>query len=543
MYDEQTDSVLSDGAADTTPVDRDGVEDFELSHGRRLVLLWSVLLVAACGLAYEIIAGAVSTYLLGDGVLQFSLTIGIFLSAMGLGSFISRFVRTRLLRTFFVMEILIGVIGGSIPAVLLWVYASGGPYLPVLILMLGAVGILAGMEIPILLRTLRHFESLRMNASSVLGLDYAGALIGSLAVPILLIPVLGTIGSGCLFGLLNLVVALVGVWVFPEAFRGSRRVAIAIILLLMIPMAGGVVFSGAIAKSIESGLYQDPVVYAKNTPFQRIVVTRWRGDMRLFLNGSLQFASRDEYRYHEGLVHPAMAVTPRRTRVLMLGGGDGMGLREVLKYDDVESVTLVDLDPGVTSMAASHPDFVRINKNALNDPRATVINTDALEYLKQRHSPWDVIIMDLPDPSNSTLSRLYAQSSFRLVTRHLAADGVLVTQGTSPFFARDAFWCIADTVGSVHAGGQGGPRLKVRPYRVVVPSFGVWGFTMATGRDIDVTELNVTVPTRHVTTELLPSLFAWPADEGRPEGPACINRLNDAVLARVYRRGWSRYGE
>ncbi|MGM0574264.1 MAG: polyamine aminopropyltransferase [Myxococcota bacterium] len=518
----------------------------DLSTARRAVLLSGVFLVASCGLAYEIVGGAVSTYLLGDGVLQFSLTIGIFLSAMGVGSFLSRWVTRRLLLTFVSVEIGVAVVGGAIAPTLLWAYTEGVSYVPVLVAMLGGVGVLTGMEIPLVLRLLERHETLRTSAAAVLGLDYVGALVASLVVPVLLMPHVGTIGASALFGLLNLAVAAAFVWGFPETTRtrAGRRAMVGLLVALAIPMGIGAVRADAISRALERNLYQDPVVYANQTPFQRIVLTRWRGDLRMFLNGSLQFSSRDEYRYHEALVHPAMARAPRHDRVLLLGGGDGLAVREVLRWDDVGHVDLVDLDPEVTRLARSHPDLAALNEGSLDDPRVTVHHGDALKHLEdEAPRPYDVVVMDLPDPSTSSLSRLYARSSLRLVARHLAADGVLVTQATSPFFAREAFWCIHDTMDGLVAGGPGGPRLQPHPYRVTVPSFGLWGFVLATAGDFDPAAQDIPVPTRHVTGRSLPALFAFPPDEAHPAGGRCVNHLNDAVLARVYRAGWERFGE
>ena len=510
------------------------------------MLLVGVLLVAACGLAYEILTAAVSTYLLGDGVLQFSLAIGIFLTAMGLGSWLSRFVRRRLVVTFIVIELMVGLLGAAAAPTLLWAYTAGVSYVPMLVAILGSIGALTGMEIPLVLRVLHRDTSLRETAASVLGLDYAGALFASLLVPLVLVPSLGTIGAGCLFGLLNLMVGVLCIVTFPEATGtpARRNGALGIIALLAVPMTAGIPLADDISRSLEAELYQDPVVLSRQTPFQRITLTRWRGDLRLFLNGSLQFSSVDEYRYHEALVHPAMAAAPRRARVLVLGGGDGLAAREILRWPGVQRVDLVDLDPGVTDLARTHPDVSRLNEGALSDPRLALHHQDALAFLEDTESlAWDVIVMDLPDPSTPGLARLYASSSFRLVARRLAADGVMVTQATSPFFAGDAFWCIADTVAGQLAGGPGGRPIAVHPYRTTVPSFGLWGFVLATALPFDPAAVHITVPTRHVTSSTLPQRFAFPPDEARPAGPRCDNRLDDPLLAQLYRAGWARYGE
>ena len=418
--------------------------DQEPNPHQRRALLISALLVAASGLGYELVGGAVSTYLQGDGVLQFCIVIGTFLSAMGIGSLLSRTVHNRFLPTLVWLEISVAVLGSVLAPTLTWVYGQGGPYTLTLVSIVGAVGVLTGMEIPLLLRLLERGSTLREAAASVLGLDYIGALIASLAVPIVLIPSVGTIGAGCVFGLLNLAVAGVVIASFPRLRTGLM---IGTVTVLSLPMIAGVAFSDRIAIGLEEELYQDPVVYSHSSRHQRIVLTQWRGDLRLFLNGSLQFSSRDEYRYHEALVHPVMAHAERRDHVLVLGGGDGLAVRELLRWPGVQTIDLVDLDGDVLDMASKHPALLALNEGSLKDPRVRLHASDALRFLQAaKGKRWDVIVMDLPDPSTPELSRLYARSSLRLIARHLAPDGALVTQATSPFFARRAFWCIVDSI-------------------------------------------------------------------------------------------------
>src|SRR6202043_2140710 len=139
-------------------------------------------------------------------------------------------------------------------------------------------------------------------------------------------------------------------------------------------LGGATVFAERIASAADTNLYADEVIFNKTTRYQRIVLTKWKDDLRLFLNSHLQFSSRDEYRYHEALVHPGLAALPGARRVLVLGGGGGLAVREILKYPDVQSVTLVDLDSEMTTLFSKHPVLPELNQHPLTAPRVHVIN-------------------------------------------------------------------------------------------------------------------------------------------------------------------------
>ena len=275
----------------------------------------------------------------------------------------------------------------------------------------------------------------------------------------------------------------------------------------------------------EEGMYADPIILAKDTRYQRIVLTNWKDDLRLYLNGHLQFASRDEYRYHEGLVHPGLSSLPRQANVLVLGGGDGLAVREVLRYPGVQRVTLVDLDEGMTSLFTTHPRLTALNANALSDPRVRVINADAFTWLDGQAGQFDFIVIDFPDPSNYHVGKLYTSAFYRLVKQHVAPGGLLVVQSTSPMFARQSFWSIVATL--EHA------RLRTWPYHVYVPSFGEWGFVIA-GVGEYAPPQSLPPGLRYLTAASIPSLFHFPADMGAVA--ALPNRLNDQTLVRYYER-------
>jgi len=499
----------------------------------------SVFVIAVCGLIYELLAGTVSSYLLGSSVLQFSLVIGLFLTAMGIGSFISRLFtdEERLLGVFLTVEIIIGLVGGSSALALFFAFSVIGSYLPLLVILSMVIGTLVGLEIPLLVRILRRMAPLSAALGNVLGLDYLGALAASLLFPLVLVPRLGMIRTSFLFGLLNVVVALTGVHFFRHQLRraGTLRMAALAVALLLV---GGLISAGRATTLMEDALYDDEIIYARSTPFQRLVITRWRDDLRLFIDGNIQFSTVDEFRYHEALVHPAMGLVPAARNVLLLGAGDGLAAREILKHRPVQRVDLVDLDPEMTRIFSTIPLLVQINGGSLKDPRVHVHNVDAQKYLERNRRRYDVIIIDLPDPNNESLGRLYSASFYRLTAKSLAPDGVMVTQATSPFYARAGFWCIHNTIASVTLSSAGG-RLSVLPYHASVPSFGQWGFVLAATHPMHPRTIRLDVPTRYLSQRLLPTLFIFPKDIGPMQTP--INRLDNQVLLRLYEEGFKRY--
>ncbi len=522
------------GPEQPTTAEAEGVDRVPGAH---LVLLLSVFVVAACGLAYELLAGSLSTYLLGNSVMQFSLVIGLFLSAMGVGSFLSRFVTRRLLRTFILAEIAVGAVGGASALVLFFAFSMLDTYLPLLIGLSLVIGSLVGLEIPLLVRIVRAQGSLRAALGNVLALDYLGALAASLLFPLLLLPWLGLVRAGFFFGLLNLAVAVVGLVVFRHqlAHRGRLELLAAVVGLGLLL---GLLSGGRATTWLEDAVYEDEVLWAETTPYQRLVLTRWRDDIRLFIDGNIQFSSADEFRYHEALVHPAMGLLQRPQRVLLLGAGDGMAAREVLKYPQVEQIDLVDLDPAMTRLFATRPMLVELNEGALSDPKVQVHNADAQLFLEQSDRRWDLIVMDLPDPNNESLGKLYTRSFFRLAAKHLTPRGILVTQATSPFYATDAYWCIFNTLAATTLTGELG-RLHVVGYHVNVPSFGEWGFAMASPQPLHPEHSALRVPTRFLTPELLPTLFVFAKDIAHRDTP--INRLGNQILVKLYESGYRRY--
>lgn len=497
-----------------------------------VALLASVFVVAACGLVYELAAGALASYLLGDSVLQFSTIIGSYLFAMGIGSWLSRFFERQLPAHFLRIELMVALVGGALPALLFLANAYvPGAFRFLLYALVLLVGTLVGLEIPLVMRILRRNVALKELVSQVLTFDYLGALAVSLAFPLVLVPHLGLIRTGLLFGLMNAAVALWALWLFRAELRHLRSHAVACFAVLC-ALAAGFVGANQITTLAEDHFYQDRVVFTATTPYQRIVVTNGRGGHRLFLNGNLQFAERDEYRYHEALVHPVMSAHGAPKKVAVLGGGDGMAVREILKYPSVESVTLVELDPAMTDLFSQQPALKRLNGEALLSPKVKVVNADAFQWLDKSADMFDIIVVDFPDPTNFSIGKLYTNSFYALLDRHLSASGYAVIQTTSPLVARRSFWTVVATLEAV--------GLKTAPYHANVPSFGEWGFVVASRRPFSPTTQTGALPAglRFLDAQTLPLLFDFPVDMARV--PAPVNRLSNQELVHSYEQEWGK---
>jgi len=494
-----------------------------------VALLTSVFVVAACGLVYELSAAALSSYLLGDSVLQFSTIIGTYLFAMGVGSWLSRYFDRQLPAHFLRIELLVALIGGALPAVLFLANAYiPGAFRLLLYGLVMVVGALVGLEIPLVMRILRRNVALKDLVSQVLTFDYLGALAVSVAFPLILVPHLGMIRTGLLFGFMNAMVAVWALWLFRHELRRVGAHAAACALTLGV-LGSAFVLADPITTLAEDRFYQDRVVFSASSPYQRIVVTRGPIGHRLFLNGNLQFAERDEYRYHEALVHPVMAAHGAPKKVAVLGGGDGMAVREILKYPSVEQVTLVELDPNMTQLFSEHETLAGLNAHSLLSPKVRVVNTDAFQWLQKGDDTFDVIVVDFPDPTNFAIGKLYTNSFYALLDKRLAASGYAVIQTTSPLVARQSFWTVATTVESV--------GLLATPYHVHVPSFGEWGFIIASHRPY---RLPDALPggMRFLTPATLPLMFDFPLDMARV--PATVNRLSNQTLVNTYEQEWGK---
>ncbi len=448
---------------------------------------------------------------------------------MGIGSWLSRYLVRDLIAKFLDVELALGLLGGFSASILFLSFGQTRIFQIPLFVLVVSIGTLVGMEIPLLLRILRNKLGFRDMVSKVLSLDYAGALLASVAFPIFFAPKLGMVRTSLFFGLLNSGTALWGTFVLPlsEKDKNILRAKSALVLTLL---GLGFAFSEMITFYSEENLFTDEIIYSKQTNFQKIIVTKYKNELRLFLNGHLQFSSRDEYRYHETLVHPALLSHPNPKRVLVLGGGDGLAVREILKYPSVEEITLVDLDPEMTRLFSEQAVLTEINHFSLKNPKVKIANADAFLWIEESDKIFDVVLIDFPDPSNFSIGKLYSTAFYRSLKHRLNAFSIVEIQSTSPLFARMSFWCIEATLREV--------GYSTKALHVYVPSFGEWGFVLAGSGKLPPYKKSLPTGLKFLNETELESLSEFPQDMSKI--PVETNRLDNQSLVRYYDQEWNR---
>lgn len=495
------------------------------------LLLLAVFAIATCGLIYELVAGTQASYLLGDSVTQFSTIIGVYLFSMGIGSFLSKYFNSNLLTWFIRIELLVGLVGGISSGLLFILFPLIYSFRLVLYTLVFTTGMLVGLEIPILMRILKDKVEFKELVSRVFTFDYIGALLASLIFPLLLVPHLGLIRTSLFFGILNIAVG----WYLAHRFSKEVRNPALLkrsAMLLLFAEAMCFVFSEKIMNYSETATFDDQIVYADSSPYQRIVLTKNKREMRLFLSGNLQFSTADEYRYHEALVHPALSSLNDPKRVLVLGGGDGLAAREILKYPSVENITLVDLDAAMTKLFSSQELLKRLNGSSLADKKVNIVNADAFLWLRENRQRFDAIVIDFPDPSNFSLGKLYSSAFYRLVKASIAPDGIAVVQSTSPYVAPKSFWCINETLKSV--------GLNTKAYHNYVPSFGEWGYILAMPLKKSELFTHLPVGLKFLNQNILQQMFIFPEDMKTSQALE-VNKLNNQALVNYFEEEWENY--
>lgn len=490
------------------------------------LLMFTTLIISGCSIVYELLISAVGSYLLGDSIKQFSITIGLYMCAMGLGSHLSKYVKKNLFDFFVFVEIAVGILGGISSLVLFLsnVYIASSEIIMYIQIIL--IGTLVGLEIPILTRIIEeNCDNLRITLSNVFSFDYIGGLIGSLAFPLLLLPKLGYFATSFLVGGINIVISIVILHNYKNYIKSINKFKVVAYTSLIL-MVGGIIFSENISRSIENSLYRDRVILSTQTPYQKLVMTRHKDDLRLYLDGNIQFSSKDEHRYHEALAHIPMGASKSKENILILGGGDGMVARELLKYEEVKNITLVDIDKEMVDICRTNNLVNDINKNSLSNDKVSLVYEDAFEFLEKTNEVYDVIIVDLPDPNNDSLNKLYTNIFYRLCSNVLAENGVMTVQSTSPYYAKNAFWCINKTLKS--------EGFNVYPYHVQVPSFGDWGFNLVSKNIIDVDSINVEMETKFLNEDSIESMFNFSKDEVVDINSIDSNTLSHPKLIQYY---------
>jgi len=513
-------------------------------RGASTVLKVSVFATGCAGIVAEFVLSTLATYILGNAVFQWTVVMSLMLFSMGLGSRVSAIFRDRLLDAFVLVEFALSLLCAS-SAVLAYGLMSRTAHLSLVIYAQAvAIGLLIGLEIPLVTRMNQAYEELRSNIAAVMEKDYYGALLGGVFFAFLALPRLGLTYTPIALGAINFFVAgLLLVFLFQSVSR-PRLLAASFLatgagLVLLAVFARPVILFG------EQRQYKDQVIYAKQTAFQKIVITRWKQYYWLFINGQVQFSTFDEEKYHEPLVYPGLRLAASRERVLILGGGDGLALREVLRDPEVASVTLVDIDPAMVELARTHPVLVEINQGAFGDRRVRVVNQDAKVFLEGDEGLYDAIFMDLPDPDTVDLMHVYSQSFYGLAHRRLKAGGTMTVQAGSPYFVRQAFLCVMKTVAS--AG------FVVLPMHNQVPTMGEWGWVLAarvedfsaeTFKKRLLSENFDGLPTRFLNTDavIAMSYFGKGVLDGPDVDQIQINTESRPVLMQYYKAGsWGMY--
>ncbi|GAB3679719.1 polyamine aminopropyltransferase [Saccharopolyspora tripterygii] len=518
-------------------------EETAAPRGRtaRFAVLVAVFVCAACGLVYELALVALGSYLIGDTIGQASIVLSLMVFAMGVGALAAKPLQPWAAAAFAGIELLLALLGGLSVLVLYAAFAWLSLYLPALIATALVLGLLIGAEIPLLMVLLQRIRQQDAGSAvaDLFAADYVGGLVGGLAFPFLLLPLFGQVQGALLVGMLN---AAAGLGLVLTVFRRelSKRARLLLIgasALVGALLVGAYAFADDFEVTARQALYADPVVHAERSPYQDVVLTESPSlsgtpDTRMYLNGDLQFSSIDEYRYHEAMVHPAMSGP--RERVLVLGGGDGLGLREILRYQDVRDVTLVDLDPAVLQLARTDPRVTSLNHDAFEDPRVRAVPGDAFTWLRENRERFDVVIVDMPDADSTATAKLYSAEFYGLVEQAMSDGARAVVQSGSPYFAPKAYWCIEATLRSV--------GLRTTPYEVSVPAFGEWGFHLVTaGAEPPEPRLPQDVPPlRSLNAETLQAARVFPPDRDRLPGLTPSTLMHPTILD--YAQGeWSNY--
>jgi spermidine synthase len=436
----------------------------------RFLVLAGVFVCAACGLVYELELVALASYLMGDSVTQASVVLSVMVFAMGIGSLVAKRLRPRAAAGFGAIEAVLALVGGcsamALYAVFAWTGAWGGPWANgsryLLVAFSLTIGLLIGAEVPLLMELIQRIRRQDPGGAvaDLFAADYVGALVGGLAFPFLLLPLLGQLTGALLTGTVNVVAggALVLGLFRRDLTHRARWVLLVANLVVLGLLASAAVLVDDFERAARHAVYGADVRVALQTGVQEVVLTGGTHGrpLDLFLDGRLRVSGRDEDRYHEALVHPAM--NGPHARVLILGGGDGLAAREVLRYPGVRSVDVVELDAGVVRLARRDPALSSLNGHAYDDPRVRVVTADAFHWLRGAQATYDVVISDLPDPGITASTKLYSQEFYGLARRVLAPDGRLAVHAGPVSSRRRVFWTVDATL---RAAG-----LRTAPYRV-----------------------------------------------------------------------------
>ena len=499
---------------------------------KKTTLKLCIFFTGFAGIVAEYLLSTLASYLLGDTIFQWTMTISLMLLAMGIGARISKKIKKQdLVNSLILIEICISLTV-SFSVYLSYIQAPYSDRLSFFIyFMCFLVGSLIGMEIPLAVRINDSFEELKENISNILEKDYLGALPGGILYGYFFLPKLGLIYTPIIVGSINLLVA--GLIFISFSKQISKKILSLYILSILI-----IGIFTLIAKPIylkaEQKFYRDPIVSIKQTKYQKIVLTKWQDDYLLYLDGHLQLNTVDEKRYHEPIVHIPVSIV-RPSKVLVIGGGDGCVIRELEKYKNIKKIVLVDLDKEFVEFSKNNVIMKKINKNSFFDKRVKVYFEDGFKFVKvynkKNRDGFDLVIVDLTDPRNIRSARLYTKEFYTFLYNILSPKGAIITQASSPFFAKKTFCCIIKTIESAN--------FYAYPMRISIPSFGEWGFVLGIKENIPLQRLKKIiyknfneVYTNYLTKEMAISIFNMPKDF------SCnnikINTLINPIIIQYY---------
>jgi spermidine synthase len=517
----------------------------EYLNKNSFVLKAAIFATGFAGIVAEYTLSTLATYFIGNSIFQWTMIVSLMLFCMGLGSRLSKLITKNLIQNFLILETTLSLIV-AFSSVLVYTLASVSEYYGIVIYSLCMlIGLLIGLEIPLVIRINKEYEDLKSNISSILEKDYYGSLIGGIFFAFIGLPILGLSYTPFVLGIINFLVALIVFYRFKDKINKRQTIRLkAVLTIVFAVLITGIAFTEPIIQWGEQKKYKDKVVYSAQTKYQNIVLTEWKNEHWLYLNGNLQFCSIDEKMYHEPLVHPIMQLHPNPQKVLILGGGDGCAVREILKYASVERIDMVDLDPKMTDLGTHHPVLQRINKGSMKNDKLRIFNKDAYIHLEQNTSDfYDIIIADLPDPRNIELGRLYSHEFYSLCNRKLRPNGFIITQAGSPYFATKAYNCIGKTM-------QSAGFTTVNLHNQVL-SMGEWGWVLGTkNKAVNTTQLkeklqNIkfkNIETKWINTEAMQLITSFGKDFFKLNDSIEVNKVHNPVLYQYYLDGnWDLY--
>lgn len=512
---------------------------------KSLVLKASLFATGLSGIVAEYILATLASYFLGDSILQWTLVLSFMLFAMGLGSSRSKYFQGNLLEKFIIIELTLSLFV-SFAALTVYVISAYKEYYGIIIYGFSIlIGFLIGLEIPLVTRLNEEYEDLRVNIASVMEKDYYGSLLGGLFFAFIGLPYLGLTYTPFVLGMINFLVAVLLYWRFKNLIQRSGIFLLnSLTILIFGCITMGFIYAESIVFFGEQQRYEDKIIFEKQSKYQKIVITQWKSEYWLFINGNQQLSTLDEEMYHEPLVHPVMELAKKPKNILVLGGGDGAAVRDILKHPSVQTITVVDLDPVMTQLAKTHPALLSVNDSSFYHPKVHVYNQDAYTFMDNIKNYYDVILVDLPDPKTVELGKLYSKEFYTLCYKHLRPNGLFITQAGSPYYSSKAFECIQRTLKAA--------KFHTIPLHNQILTLGEWGWVVGSKKltasqlkkslqEIDFQDIS----TKWINKEAMLLMTSFGKKEfflDTKHEKIAINTIQNPVLYRYYKRGgWDLY--